>query len=569
MCIPDLGRVLHYKPAQATVIYDRSGNIVDRMFTENRILVPLEEMPPWLPLAFVAAEDGSFFTHRGVDFSSVLRAFFNNIRRGRPEQGGSTITQQVIKSLLLNPEKTYLRKIKEAILAWRIDRVLSKEDILHIYLNQIYLGAGAHGVEAAAQVYFGKSAGALTLGESALLAGLPQAPSRYSLFSHQKEAGQRQRYVLNRMVADGYISAAAARAAYEQPVHLNRRRQLAREANGYYLDEVKRRARMILGQPLQRAGVQIHTCLDTGLQRKAEKVVAESITAFWKKQQAYGLFPEIAPQGALVAIESKNGKVRALVGGTSFTRSPYNRASQARRPAGSIFKPFLYSAALKKGWHPDATIDDSPLSLQMSGGRLWSPRNYGDRYMGRVSLTTALTHSLNTAAVRLMQKVGYKAVHRVAKDAGISGQLPQDLSLSLGAVDVSLLEMTGAYGIFANRGRFYPPRLIERIVLPSGRVVYPADMSPEQVLPVSVADQMGAMLASVVTNGTGRRVKDVPGVGGGKTGTSDESRDAWFIGYDSKYTTGVWVGYDRNQSMGQASGGGTAAPVWRRFMLAR
>ncbi len=567
--IPDLSGVLHYKPAQSTVIYDSKGEIVDRMFTENRTIISLEKMPSWLPLAFVAAEDGSFFTHKGVDFFSIFRALVNNLRKGERGQGGSTITQQVIKSLLLSSEKTYLRKIKEAVLAWRIDLLLSKQQILHIYLNQIYLGEGAHGVEAAAQVYFGKSAAALTLGESALLAGLPQAPSRYSLFQHQKEAAIRQKYVLNRMVADGYISAEAARAAYQQPIHLNRHRQLAGEKNGYYLDVVKKRARAILGQPLQRAGVKIYTCLDSELQQQAQSAVQHGVTAFWEKQKSLGIFPSIAPQGALVAIESGSGKVRALVGGSSFSHSPYNRAVQAKRPAGSTFKPFLYGAALMKGWSPSSTIEDAPLTIRGSGGRPWTPKNYGGKYMGRVSLTTALTHSLNTASVRLMQQIGYRGVHKVARGAGIRGKLPKDLSLSLGSADVSLLELTGAYSIFAANGRFFPPRFIEKIVLPSGRVVYPYDMQSVRVLPLSVAEQMQAMLFNVVKNGTGRKVRGVPGVAGGKTGTSDDSRDAWFIGYDKKYTAGVWVGYDRNQSMGHASGGATAAPIWRQFMLAR
>ncbi len=565
--LPDLGGILHYKPAQTTIIYDSKGAVVDRIFTENRTIIPLKEMPPWLPLAFVAAEDGDFFSHKGVDFFSIFRAFFHNLLAGRRKQGGSTITQQIVKSLLLSPEKTYLRKIKEAVLAFRIDHQLSKEQILHIYLNQIYLGAGAYGVEAAAQIYFGKSATELTLGESALLAGLPQAPSRYSLFTHQKEAGLRQRYVLNRMVADGYISADAARRAYGQPVHLNRDANYGKKRGSYYLEEVKKRARAILGQPLQRAGVKIYTCLDSHLQKQAEKAVREGVAHLPKIPANEGK-GRIAPQAALVAIETKGGMVRALVGGTSFFHSPYNRASQARRPAGSTFKPFLYSAALQQGFQPDSIIEDSPITISGKAGKPWRPRNYGDKYMGKVSLTTALTHSLNTASVRLMQKVGYKGVHTIARKAGITGEMSKALSLSLGTVDLSLLELTGAYQIFANNGLYHPPKFIEKIVFPSGREFYP-HQRPVRVLSVAVAEQMQTMLASVVANGTGRAVRDVPGVGGGKTGTSNNSRDAWFIGYDRKYTAGVWVGHDRNQSMGGASGGATAAPIWRQFMLAK
>lgn len=567
LAIPDLDSVLNYAPAQSTIIYDSEKRIVDRMYTENRTVISLQEMPQYLPLAFVAAEDGSFFTHKGVDLFSILRALVNNMRREGNLQGGSTITQQVTKSLLLSSEKTYLRKIREAILAWRIDRVVSKEEILHIYLNQIYLGEGAHGVESAAQVYFGKPASHLNLSECALLAGLPQAPSRYSLFAHQGRASERQRYVLNRMVADGYISADVARHAYEQKVRLSRKKQLASEENGYYLQEVKKQARKILGQPLQRAGVQIYTCLDSRLQAQTQQILSKRIAAFWQQQKRKGIVPDISPQAAIVAMESSTGKVRAIVGGSSFALSPYNRAVQARRPAGSTFKPFIYSAALEQGWTPSTTIEDSPLTIRGAKGRAWSPENYDRRYMGEVSLQTALTYSLNTASVRLMSKTGYRDPHKIARAAGISAQMPKNLSLSLGAVDVSLFELTGAYTIFADNGIFHPPRLIEKIVLPSGRVVYPNDLEPVRVLSPATAKQMQVMLASVVQNGTGRVVRDVTGVQGGKTGTSDKSRDAWFIGYNKKYTTGVWVGYDRNQSMGQASGGKTAGPIWQQVML--
>ncbi len=565
--IPDLDNVLDYTPPQSSIIYDSDGRIVDRMYTENRTVIAVEDMPKFLPQAFIAAEDSSFFEHRGVDFFSILRALINNLRQGKRGQGGSTITQQVIKSLLLSPEKTYIRKIREAILAWRIDRVLTKKEILNIYLNQIYLGEGAYGVEAAAQIYFGKSAVGLNLGECALLAGLPKAPSRYSLFHHQQLAAQRQKYVLNRMVANGYISAADARQAYQQRVFLSRRKQLAGEKNGYYLDEVKKRAREILGQPLQRAGVKIYTYLDSRLQSQAQKVVTAGVASFWQRQKERGISPKISPQAALVAVESASGKVRALVGGTSFAQTPYNRAVQAKRPAGSTFKPFVYSAALKLGWKPSSVIEDGPLFIRGARGKTWSPKNYAGKYMGTVTLKTALTYSLNTAAVRLMRKTGFSESQKIARAAGISAKMPRDLSLALGAVDISPLELTAAYTIFAESGRFHPPRFIDRIVFPSGRVFYPQKRPSVQVLTNAVAAQMRQMMISVIRNGTGRAVRDVPGVAGGKTGTSDASRDAWFIGYNNRYTTGVWVGYDHNLSMGHESGGKTAAPLWREFMM--
>lgn len=568
--IPKLSSVAGYNPPQSTIIYDRQGQIVDRMFTEDRTVVPLTSMSPFLAKAFVAAEDGRFYEHPGLDFFSVLRAAINNFRDGARSQGGSTITQQVTKSLLLTPEKTYVRKFKEAILAWRIDKLLTKDEILYIYLNQIYLGEGAHGVEAAARTYFDKSAAQLSLAECALLAGLPQAPSRYSLFDHFDRAVERQKYVLNRMADDGYATADAAKAAYEQTIVLKDRSRQAAAENGYYLEAVKKRARAILGEPLQTAGAKIYTHLDSRLQQHGGTAVLKGVRGSIARQTMDGKELEAVPQGGLVCIETATGRVRALVGGTSYSDSPYDRATQARRPAGSTFKPFVYAAALNQGWSPFSSVEDSPLAITGKNGKRWSPQNYSGKYHGMTTLADALAFSLNTATVRIMQKTGYKEVHKIARSAGIGARLPPDLSLALGAADVSILEMTAAYTPFAGDGTFIEPSFIENIVLADSSTLSPEkDRKRRRVLGEAVLAQMRSMLKGVTNHGTGRVVADVPGVGGGKTGTSDENRDAWFVGYDDVYTTGVWVGNDRNQSLGRSeSGGTTAAPIWRDFMLA-
>lgn len=567
--IPAISNVANYTPSQATIIYDRFGKIVDRMYTENRTVIPLSEMSPLLPKAFVSAEDGRFFEHLGLDLVSVLRAAINNIRTGARSQGGSTITQQVAKSLLLTPEKTYIRKFKEAILAWRIDKLLTKEEILFIYLNQIYLGEGAHGVEAAAQVYFGKSAKQLSLGEITLLAGLPQAPSRYSLFNHLDRAVKRQKYVLNRMAAEGYITPTSAQKAYREKINLSRKKQRSNDSTGFYLQMVKKEARSILQMPLQTAGARIYTYMDASMNKAALVALRRGVGESVKRRKRAGKKNPIQPQGALVCVESSNGKVRALVGGTSFAKSPFDRASQAKRPAGSTFKPFVYAAAVENGWRVDSAVLDEPLSIRGKDGRMWSPQNYSGRYHGQTTLKYSLAHSLNSASVRVMQKVGYKKVHEIAKASGITAQLPPDLSLALGATDVSLLEMTAAYTVFAGDGTFQKPQIIERIVLPNGTVVYPHKTGgKEKVLGGRSIKAMRAMLGEVVRSGTGKKVANVGSVKGGKTGTSDDNRDAWFIGYDNKYTTGVWVGNDRNEPLGKSeSGGTTAAPIWKKFML--
>jgi penicillin-binding protein 1A len=556
--IPDIRNVANYQPPEATVIYDRYGDIVDRMFIENRTVIPLSAMSSHLPKAFVAAEDGRFFEHPGLDLFSVLRAAINNFRGGGKGQGGSTITQQVAKSLLLTPEKTYVRKFREAILAYRIDNLLSKEEILYIYLNQIYLGEGTFGVEAAAQKYFGKKASQLSLGECALLAGLPQAPSRYSLFKHLDRGIGRQKYVLNRMAADGYISVREAKKSYAASITLNKKPSLRSRRGNYYLEVVKKRARAVLKMPLQRAGAHIYTNLDPAMQDRALTAVRNGVKG--KKP---------IPQAALVCLETSTARVRALVGGTSFSESPFDRATQARRPAGSVFKPFVYGAALKKGWSPESVIDDSPLSIRGKDGKQWRPKNYSGKYHGRTTLTDALAYSYNTAAVRLLQKVGIKEVQRFAKGAGIHSEMSSDLSLALGTTDVSLLEITAAYTVFGGNGTSFPPSFIDKIVLSDGSVHRFSDgWSRGKMMEKRQLKDMQFMLSNVVRIGTGKRVSSVPGVRGGKTGTSSNNRDAWFIGYDNLYTTGIWVGNDRNQSLGKnQSGGSTAAPIWRDFML--
>jgi penicillin-binding protein 1A len=564
--IPDLRSVAGYAPAQASIIYDRYDKEIDRVFTENRTVVPLADMNPFLPKAFVAAEDGRFFEHPGLDLLSVLRAMFVNMKSGRKSQGGSTITQQVARALLLTPEKTYVRKFKEAILAWRIDTLLTKEEILYIYLNQIYLGEGAYGVEAAAHVYFGKTAKSLTLAEAALLAGLPQAPSRYTPLKQYDLGRARQRYVLNRMAEDGYISDADARLAYEAGLALSQPQRESAKSNGYYLDAVKREASALLDRPLQEAGARIYTYLDQDLQQQAAMAVSNGLKAAMARQVVHNGRSLDEPQGALVCLEKETGRVRAVIGGGDYRLSPFNRAVQARRPAGSVFKPFVYAAALENGWQPYSVISDAPLAIAGGGGGTWRPKNYTGQYHGDTTLETALINSYNIATVRLMQKVGVKKVHAIAGASGITAAMTPDLSLALGAVDVSLLEITAAYGPFASHGKYVEPTFIDRIIC-NGKKVSLLAPRRTQSLPTHTALKMRMMLEGVVKKGTGHRAAGLPGITGGKTGTSNDSRDAWFIGFNGNYLTGVWVGHDRNQSLGSAeSGGRTAAPIWREFM---
>lgn len=560
--IPGIRDVSQYNPPQATLILDRHGKLVDLVAAERRIVIGLDKMPPLLPKAFVAAEDGRFYEHPGLDFFSVLRALINNIRQGGKSQGGSTITQQVAKGLLLTPEKTYLRKFKEAILAWRIDRQLSKDEIIYIYLNHIYLGEGAYGVEAAALTYFDKHAAELNLGEIALLAGLPQAPSRYSPIDHWQKAHQRQRYVLNRMAADGYVSESEANAAYNIAPKLSGSAH-RQGANGYYLQVVRKRAEKMIGGSLQTAGLEIYTNLDQRAQLEGQRAVRAGVAAVAARNSG----GNGAPEAALIALDGCSGKVRALIGGTDFSTTPFNRAVQAKRPAGSVFKPLVYSAALEKGWTTDTIIVDEPLSIRGADGKLWQPKNFSGKNYGPVSLSRALIYSYNIPAVKTMQQIGVKPVHQIARAAGISTELPPDLSLALGSADVSPLEMSAAYQPFVCEGVYTLPTLIESIRTHRGETIYRHKANQNTVMTRGSAGRVKSMLKEVISRGTGKRAAGVAGVIGGKTGTSDENRDAWFIGFQNRRITGVWVGHDRNQSLGRVENGGrTAAPIWRDYM---
>jgi len=570
--LPDISSVFHYRPLQATEILDRHGKVIDRIFIENRTVLPLAKIPPLLAKAFVAAEDGRFYDHPGLDFWSVFRALVNNVREGRRSQGGSTITQQVARSLLLSPEKTYLRKVKEALIAWRIDSLLSKDEILYVYLNQIYLGDGAYGVEAAAQVYFGKHVSELTLGEMAILAGLPQAPSRYSPLDHLELAQQRQRYVLNRMAEDGYISADEAHLAFVFPMQFKQRENSARLNTGYFVQLVRKQAEAELGVSLNYAGVRIFTTFDPAMQLAATSAVRRGVMASLVRSSGQVLKSgkdgrKGVPQGALVSFEACTGQVRALVGGLDFAASPFDRATQGRRSAGSVFKPLIYATALENGWRPESMILDAPLSIRGHAGKQWQPKNYSGEFHGATSLSSALAHSLNVVTVKLLQKVGVDKVRTLARACGIAEPITADLSLALGATGVSLLEITGAYTPFVCGGQFTPPVLITRIEDGAGAILMKNKSVSRRVLDPKVAEDMQRMLAAVISEGTGKRAGGLPGFSGGKTGTTDDNRDAWFVGFTRELITGVWMGYDHNATLGKEESGGRAtAPIWLDFM---
>ena len=561
--IPNLKSIKDYEPKMATIILAGDHQVVKEVFEENRRVISMEMVPDLLPKAFVAAEDSRFYEHPGVDVWSIFRALFHNLRAGSKAQGGSTITQQVTRSLLLSRKKVYSRKIKEAILAYRIDSVMSKDEILYIYLNQIYLGEGAHGVAAAARTYFDKDVKELSLGEMALLAGLPQAPSRYSPFKDRESARRRQAYVLNRMAEEGYISAEAARQAFKEPLSLNISRDVS-PGSEYYVQLVTNYVATKYGQEtLTTGGLTVYTYLSPAVQQRAVAAIQRGVAALGPT----GIKGE-KPQAAMVVMETATGKVRAVAGGTDFKRSQFDRAIQARRQPGSAFKPIVYAAALEKGFAPDSLFMDEPLSLAgASRGRTWEPKNFDNKYHGLTTLETGLIHSRNIVAIKLLQEVGINRVVRMARDLGISSKIKPDLTLALGSSGISLLEMTGAYSAFANHGYFTPPLFIEKIIDRHGNVLEENLPAKTRVMSDKTANDMDHMLQEVIRQGTGTQARGLKTAAAGKTGTTDNNMDAWFIGYTGEFLTGVWVGHDTNISLGKSgSGGQAAAPIWLDFM---
>jgi len=561
--IPNLKSIRDYEPKMTTRILARNNQVIKEIFEENRRVVPLDKMPELLPKAFVAAEDARFYEHPGVDVWSIFRALFHNFRAGSKAQGGSTITQQVTRSLLLSRKKVYSRKIKEAILAYRIDTVMSKVEILYIYLNQIYLGEGAYGVEAAARTYFNRTAKNLSLAQIALLAGMPQAPSRYSPFKDMALAKKRQAYVLNRMAEEGYITPEAARQAFDEPLNLQNA-QDAFSGNGYYIQQVSNYINSKYGQKtLATGGLTVYTCLDSAIQHKADLAIQRGVASFsalWQNRNP--------PQAAMTVLETATGKVRAVVGGLDFSSSQFDRAVQARRQPGSSFKPIVYATALENGFKPDSILIDEPLSLKGAvNGQIWEPKNFDNRYYGPTTLQEGLIFSRNIIAIKLLQEVGPGRVIKMARNLGIQSPLRPDLTLALGSSGISLLEMTKAYSAFANRGDYLPPIFIEKIVDRHGRILEENSTERMRAMSEKAAVQMDRMLQEVISRGTGRKAQGLKVIAAGKTGTTDNNMDAWFIGYTPDFLVGVWVGYDKNISLGKdVSGGQVAAPIWLDFM---
>jgi len=512
----------------------------------------LREISPWLPQAVIATEDRRFYSHFGLDVIGLARAAVVNFRAGHVVQGGSTLTQQLAKNLFLTPERTTTRKIQEALLALWLERKFTKDQILEIYLNRVYFGAGAYGVDAAARRYFGKSGRDLNVYESAVIAGLLKAPSRFSPARDRDRAAQRAEQVLANMVDAGYLTAAQAAAAQRQSTQLAAvagTRPGTRYFADYLIEFIAD-----FGGAAKTSDLMVRTTLDPRVQAAAENAVAEMLQRDGPKAGV--------GQAALVAM-SPDGAIRAMVGGRDYGGSQFNRATQALRQPGSSFKPFVYLAALESGYSPTSRWMDAPVRFGN-----WQPHNYTRTYLGEITMAEALAHSINTVAVQVSEKVGRSKVAATARRLGISSDLVPDASIALGTSEATLIEMTGAYAAFASGGLGAWPYGIVEIRDARGNVLFHrSGAGPGRVISEQAAGQMNEMLSGVIGHGSGRSAAlDRPAAG--KTGTTQDYRDAWFIGYTADLVAGVWLGNDDNTPMKRVTGGTLPAKTWRSFMLA-
>jgi penicillin-binding protein 1A len=565
--LPRLTSVEDYTPKTVTQVFSENGEIIAEFFVEKRYIIPIEEMPATLIRAFISSEDARFFEHQGIDLLSIFRALIKNIKSMDIVQGGSTITQQITKSLLLSPEKSYTRKIKEAILARRIENSLSKRDILSIYLNQIYLGHRSYGVEAAALTYFGKHASELNLAESALLAGLPKAPSAYSPIRHPLKAQKRQRYVLQRMLQRGYITKGQAKEAADMTLNIVPPENKNIKVAPYFTEYLRQYLENTYGTDLLYGeGLKVYTPLNLLMQKSAQRAVESGLNDFEIREGSQK--DESRVQGALVAMEPRTGHVKALVGGVKFLENQFNRAIQARRQLGSAFKPIVYAAALDKDYVTTTIIIDSPLIFKIkSDMEFWEPRNYDLEFKGPITLRKALAYSRNIITIKILQDIGIDYVINYAKRLGIDSPLNRDLSLALGSSGISLLEITRAYAVFANQGFKVEPIFITKVTDRNGTVLEENKPRLSQAISPQTSYIMTSLLKSVVEEGTGRKVKALHRPCAGKTGTTNDVRDAWFIGFTPHIIAGTWVGFDDEKPLGKHETGAVAAsPIWLKFM---
>ncbi len=656
--LPPVAELLDYRPPTATRVYAADGSQIAEFYQERRYLVPIADVPPHVRNAFIAAEDASFYTHRGIDPSGIARAILANWQKGGIAQGASTITQQVVKQLLLSPEKSFERKAKELILALELESRLTKDEILYLYLNQIYFGAGTYGIAAASQTLFGTRVQDLSLAQAAVLAGLPQAPSRSDPLRNPEAAIKRQHYVLDRMVAARMITVEQKEAALAETLSFANEKAPTTTRAAWYVEHVRRLLEEQYGPAFADLGLRVHTAVDLRMQDEAEQILYQGLrridrslgsrTAvrhlppkriewYLARQKAsrrpegpqqgvvvgfhgqeiqvrtpwetavvpkeglgsgrerrdpgrlrvgdvvslepmgrdengvlrYSLDQDPQIEGALVAVEPESGLVKALVGGVDYGRSQFNRATLAKRQPGSAFKPLIYSAAIDKGYTPSTIVEDAPISLPDGKHGRWTPKNSSGKFAGRVPLRTALAQSLNTVSVRLALAIGIDPLRDYLRIFGFPTPFPRAYSIALGAAEVTPLDLARAYGVIASGGRRFEPVFVTSVTDENGDPVDFPGTQPRHELVMNPATSyiVTKMMTGVIETGTAKDALRLGRPAAGKTGTTNEAKDAWFGGFTPELLTIVWVGYDADRTLGAYTGGKAATPIWTNFMI--
>ena len=561
------------KSKLATTVYDRGNQPVVNLYAKNRLWVSSENIPETLKNAFIATEDNRFMKHKGIDVRGILRALYQDVKAGKKVQGGSTITQQLVKNVFLTHQKRFTRKIWEMAYALRIEQQYSKEKILEFYLNSIYLGHGSWGVDAASQVYFGKSVSELTTAECAMIAGLAKSPEFYSPYRHPEAALKRRNLVLKLMRQHGYLTKADYQAALQEPLETLEKPGTA-YTGAYFVDyilETLKEELSLTDDELRSGGYKIYTTMDRRVQQAAEGAFVELAEA---GPDRYGV---MQPQGALVAMDPHSGEILAVVGGRRYSSAQTNRSFQIYRQPGSAVKPFVFAAALENGYTPQTRLEDKPLEIWVND-QVWRPQNYDNQYRGWVTLQEALEESINTIAIQLVQQLGVSTVFEMAERMGLKSLVREGTKndmglapLALGGLTrgVTLLELTASYGAFANDGVYHRPYGVQRVYDAKGRLVYQNKPEQKEVLRPEIARTLTAMMAGVIERGTGIRAKPVINAAG-KTGTSNRNTNGWFIGYNSNILAGVWIGNDQASeplvANGISLGSGTAAAIWGEFL---
>jgi len=565
--LPKVETINLYLPSETTLIFSADGKVLARLHQEeNRQVVPLSKISTHMQKATIAIEDERFYRHHGLDFHGIFRAGLKNLIYGRIVEGGSSITQQLARNLFLTRRKTLTRKFAELILALQIERRYTKDEILELYLNQVYFGHNAYGVESAANLYFGKGAAELDLAESAMLAGLIRGPELYSPYRNFKGAKARQIQVLDKLLkmnlaTEDEAGSAALKEMEFSPQNLKR----FGESAPYFISYVLQGLLDRYGEDLvYHGGLRVFTTLDTGMQSAAEEVITRHAT---EEGEIYNF-----SQAALVSIDPRTGYIKAMVGGVDFNESKFNRATQAKRQPGSAFKPFIYTAAMEQGISPGTILMDTPTTFEVFPNEewnpdgIWTPQNFDEKFRGAVTLRYALEKSLNVPSVKLLERVGIASAINVARRMGIESHLEPGLALTLGVSEVSLLELTSAYGVFANSGIRVEPTTITRIENRDRVTLFKHNIKEKRAIDTNIAAVMIDLMQGVLDRGTGVRGK-IPRPAAAKTGTSEKFRDAWFVGFVPQLTTGVWVGNDNNASMEGVAEVAVCPRIWKEYNL--